>query len=53
MPQGSKVAKAEAALKARYGTKSPQAQRIVYGRLNEIGFMRGNKPTKKGLAKAK
>ena len=52
-PKGTKLAVAEGALKREYGTATPKARQIVYGRLNEIGFKRGNKPTKAGLAKAK
>jgi hypothetical protein len=52
MPKGSKVADVERKLKAEYGTASPAARAKVYGTLNKVGLMRGNKPTKKGLQKA-
>ena len=53
MPKGTKVAKAEGALKRAYPGGGKKADEIVYGRLNNIGFMRGNQPTRKGLAKAR
>lgn len=49
MPVGSKVAKVEAKLKKRY----PGNPGAVYGTLNKVGLMRGNKATAKGRAKAK
>lgn len=49
MPAGSAVASVESKLKKRYGKN----KHAVYGTLNKIGLMRGNKPTKKGLRKAK
>ncbi len=49
MPKGSKVAKVEKKLKSEY-PKNPGA---VYGTLNKIGLMKGNKPTAKGKEKAK
>ena len=49
MPKGSAVAKVESKLKSEYGAN----KRAVYGTLNKIGLMRGNKPTKKGLKRAK
>jgi hypothetical protein len=48
MPKGSKVAKVEAALKREY----PNNPAAVYGTLNKVGLMRGNKPTAKGRQKA-
>lgn len=48
MPKGSKVAKVERALKAEY----PNNPSAVYGTLNKVGLMKGNKPTKKGLQRA-
>ena len=45
MPKGSKVEDVEKKLKSRYG-KNDSA---VYGTLNKIGLMHGNKPTEKGL----
>lgn len=52
MPKGTKVAQVENKLKAEYGTKTPAARAKVYGTLNKVGLMQGNKPTKKGLQKA-
>jgi hypothetical protein len=52
MPKGSKVEQVEGKLKAEYGTASRTAQAKVYGTLNKVGLMHGNKPTKKGLQKA-
>lgn len=49
MPKGSKVAKVEKKLKAEY----PNNPKAVYGTLNEIGLMKGNKTTAKGRQKAK
>lgn len=49
MPAGSKVAQVEAKLKRQY----PGNSNAVFGTLNKIGLMHGNKPTKKGLQKAK
>jgi hypothetical protein len=48
MPKGSKVAKVESALKREY----PRNPGAVYGTLNKIGLMRGNKATAKGMQKA-
>ena len=48
MPKGSKVADVEGKLKREY----PNNPGAVYGTLNKIGLMHGNKPTKKGLQKA-
>lgn len=45
MPKGTKVAKVEGKLKKEYGTNKS----AIYGTLNKIGLMHGNKPTKKGL----
>jgi hypothetical protein len=56
MPAGTKVAKAEAALKAgakKKGFTGKRADKYVFGALNNMGMMRGNKMTKKGMAKAK
>ncbi len=67
MPAGTKVAKAEQALKAsahKRGLKGRRADEgklkreygdnkgAIYGTLNKIGLMRGNKPTKRGLKTA-
>jgi hypothetical protein len=49
MPKGSKVAKVEAKLKKEY----PGNPGAVYGTLNQLGFMHGNKATAKGRAPAK
>ena len=49
MPAGTKVAAVEAKLKKEYGDND----HAVYGVLNKSGLMRGSKPTKKGLQKAK
>ena len=49
MPAGSAVAEVEAKLKKRYGKN----KRAVFGTLNNIGLMHGNKPTAKGLKQAK
>ena len=51
MPKGTKVAQVERKLKGEYGT-SKAAAPYVYGTLNKVGLMRGNKPTAKGLEKA-
>jgi hypothetical protein len=48
MPRGSAVEKVEKKLKKEY-PKNPGA---VYGTLNKIGLMHGNKATKKGLKKS-
>jgi hypothetical protein len=56
MPKGSKVAVAEANLKAearKIGLKGEEADKYVYGTLNHIGLMHGNKPTQRGASKAK
>lgn len=49
MPDGSKVAAVETKLKKEYGSNKG----AIYGTLNKIGLMRGNKPTKKGLRKSR
>jgi hypothetical protein len=50
-PSGKKtaVADVEDKLKAEYGSNN----KAVYGTLNKIGLMRGNKTTAKGRAPAK
>ena len=56
MPAGTKVAKAEAALKAgakKKGLSGKRADAYTYGTLNNMGLMHGNKATRKGLAKAR
>lgn len=55
MPRGTKVDKAEMALKksaASEGLKGRQADRYVYGALNNIGLKSGNKTTPRGAQKA-
>lgn len=55
MPAGTKVAKAESALKEeakKKGLTGRHADRYVYGTLNKIGLKRGNKSTRAGLSKA-
>ena len=49
MPAGSAVANVESKLKKRYG-KNKSA---IYGTLNKIGLMQGNKATAKGRRPAK
>lgn len=49
MPKGSAVADVESKLKAEY----PGNPGAVFGTLNKIGLMHGNKPTAKGLKPAK
>jgi hypothetical protein len=56
MPAGSKVAKAEIALKSearKKGLKGERADAYVYGTLNKIGLKRGNKTTARGRSPAK
>jgi len=48
MPKGSAVEDVESKLKAEYGNN----KHAIYGTLNKIGLMRGNKTTKKGLKPA-
>lgn len=48
MPKGSAVAEVESKLKKEY----PGDPHAVYGTLNKVGLMHGNKPTEKGLKKA-
>jgi hypothetical protein len=45
MPAGTKVGTVEKKLKAEYGSNKG----AIYGTLNKIGLMHGNRPTKKGL----
>lgn len=47
MPKGSKAAKVESKLKKEY----PGNPHAVYGTLNKIGLMHGNKTTAKGKRK--
>ena len=56
MPRGTKVAKAERALKRsarKKGLKGKRAARYVYGALNNRGLKRGNRTTRRGRAKAR
>jgi hypothetical protein len=56
MPKGTKVAKAERALKAgarKKGLTGERADRYVYGTLQRIGLLRGNKVTRRGASRAK
>jgi hypothetical protein len=53
MPKGSKVDEVEGKLKKEYGEESKEAKAKVYGTLNKIGLMHGNKVTAKGKQKAK
>jgi hypothetical protein len=48
MPKGSAVEDVERKLKKEYGSN----KHAIYGTLNKIGLMKGNKPTAKGLKKA-
>ena len=48
MPKGSKVAKVEKKLEKEYGSNKG----AIYGTLNKIGLMKGNKATKMGKEKA-
>lgn len=51
MPAGTKVAKAESALKAgarKKGYRGRRADAYVYGALNNMGLMHGNKATRRG-----
>ena len=49
MPKGSAVDDVEKKLKKEYGAANKSA---VFGTLNKIGLMKGNKPTAKGLKPA-
>lgn len=56
MPAGTKVAAAEKGLTASANKKHLKGKRraaYIYGRLNSIGFMHGNKPTTQGLKPAR
>jgi hypothetical protein len=55
MPKGSKVAKAERALKSaakRKGLTGARAGHYVYGTLNKIGLKKGSKTTRRGKSPA-
>jgi hypothetical protein len=56
MPTGTKVAKAERALKAEAkakGLTGDRADRYIYGALNKIGLKSGNKTTPRGASPAR
>jgi hypothetical protein len=56
MPKGTKVARAESALKAaarKKGLTGARADRYIYGTLNKIKLMRGSRVTRRGASKAK
>lgn len=56
MPAGTKVAKAERALKSearKKGLTGDRAGAYIYGTLNNIGLKRGNKTTPRGRSPAK
>jgi hypothetical protein len=56
MPKGTKVAKAERALKAaarKKGLTGARAGSYIYGTLNNLGLKRGSKTTRRGASKAK
>lgn len=55
MPKGSKVAKAERALKRsakRRGLTGARAAHYVYGTLNNLGLKKGSKTTRRGRSPA-
>mgnify|MGYP001598898723 CR=1 FL=1 len=49
MPAGTAVADVEAKLKKQFGSNKG----AIFGTLNKIGLMHGNKATAKGLRKAR
>jgi hypothetical protein len=56
MPRGSKVAKAERALKKSAkakGLSGARAGAYVYGALNNLGLKKGSKTTRRGASKAR
>jgi len=56
MPKGTKVAKAERALRAaarKKGLTGVRAGRYIFGTLNRIGLKRGSKTTARGRSRAK
>jgi hypothetical protein len=56
MPRGTKVAKAERALKAaarKKGLTGARAGRYIYGTLNKLKLKRGSKTTRRGASRAK
>jgi len=56
MPKGTKVAKAERALRAaarKKGLTGARAGRYIFGTLNKIGLKKGSKTTARGRSRAK
>ena len=56
MPKGSKVDEMEKKMRAelrRRGITGEQADRMIYGKMNNAGMMHGNKATAKGKARAR
>jgi hypothetical protein len=56
MPKGTKVAKAERALRASArakGLTGARANKYIFSTLNKIGLKRGNKTTPRGRSRAK
>jgi len=56
MPKGTKVAKAERALRAsarKKGLTGARAGRYIFGTLNKIGLKKGSRTTRRGASKAK
>lgn len=56
MPRGTKVSRAETALRKsarKKGLTGERLGRYVFGRLNVIGLKRGNKTTARGRSPAK
>lgn len=56
MPRGTKVARAETALRKsarKRGLTGKRADRLIYGTLNKIGLLKGNRATRRGRSKAK
>jgi hypothetical protein len=56
MPKGTKVAKAERALRASARAKGLTGDRLgryVFGTLNKIGLKKGSKTTPRGRSRAK
>lgn len=49
MPQGTAAAQVEGKLKSEYGGN----KHAIYGTMNKIGLMHGNKVTAKGMKKPK
>ena len=56
MPKGTKVAKAESALKKsarKKGLTGKRANAYIFGTLNKIGLKKGSKTTRRGASRAK